>query len=527
MIRIIQNKLIIPRGDTGNFSLPISSTASSSDIAVFTIIDPTTKKYILQKQVTPENDILNIRLEHIDTVNLLEGRYVWDVKYYQNAVFDDEVLVSGDEVDSYYAAYDLPECEIRMTGDALLCADDNADSKLSAQSINFLQASVNEAISAKADAIIAQAAAEGAADATTQMANELADLITTTEQARTNANTAATNTQTVISNANAAINEMNETIAAANTATTNANQAAQAIQNMDVTAQTTAAGSEATVEKQVDENGVITLAFGIPRGDKGETGATGATGPKGDKGDKGDAGVGVPAGGITGQVLTKASGTDYDTEWTDPSGGDVTDVQVNGTSVVTDGVANVPIADYNRIGAVKVHSDDGLTVSQTSGRLATLKASDARCKTGNNNYTPIVPANQHRAVYFGLAKAAGADMVNVTGETLGIYPEAQKSAISTMLSAPVSVTGTTPTITALSGIQYVCGEVSTLDIALPESGIVDVVFQSGSTPTVLTITPPTGVTVKWANGFDPTTLEANTTYEINIMDGLGVAVSWT
>ena len=87
--------------------------------------------------------------------------------------------------------------------------------------------------------------------------------------------------------------------------------------------------------------------------------------------------------------------------------------------------------------------------------------------------------------------------------------------------------GTTPTITALSGIQYVCGEVSTLDIALPESGIVDVVFQSGSTPTVLTITPPTGVTVKWANGFDPTTLEANTTYEINIMDGLGVAVSWT
>ena len=99
-------------------------------------------------------------------------------------------------------------------------------------------------------------------------------------------------------------------------------------------------------------------------------------------------------------------------------------MQVNGTSVVTDGVANVPIADYNRIGAVKVHSDDGLTVSQTSGRLATLKASDARCKTGNNNYTPIVPANQHRAVYFGLAKAAGADMANVTGETLGIYPEA-------------------------------------------------------------------------------------------------------
>jgi hypothetical protein len=44
---------------------------------------------------------------------------------------------------------------------------------------------------------------------------------------------------------------------------------------------------------------------------------------------------------------------------------------------------------------------------------------------------------------------------------------------------------------------------------------------------VLTIAPPTGQTVRWANGFDPTALEANTTYEINIKDGLGVAASWT
>ena len=90
-----------------------------------------------------------------------------------------------------------------------------------------------------------------------------------------------------------------------------------------------------------------------------------------------------------------------------------------------------------------------------------------------------------------------------------------------------TVSGATPTITAQDNHRYVCGEVSTLDITLPASGIVDVVFQSGSTATVLTITPPTGVTVKWANGFDPTALEANTTYEINIADGLGVAATWT
>lgn len=91
----------------------------------------------------------------------------------------------------------------------------------------------------------------------------------------------------------------------------------------------------------------------------------------------------------------------------------------------------------------------------------------------------------------------------------------------------VTVTGTNPVIQAEENTRYICGEVSTLDITLPESGIVDVVFTSGSTPTVLTITPPSGQIVKWANGFDPTNLDVDTTYEINIMDGLGVAVSWT
>ena len=64
-----------------------------------------------------------------------------------------------------------------------------------------------------------------------------------------------------------------------------------------------------------------------PAGADGAPGATGATGPQGPEGPKGDtgatgpAGPGVPAGGVAGQVLTKKSGTDYDTEWKDPTGG--------------------------------------------------------------------------------------------------------------------------------------------------------------------------------------------------------------
>lgn len=42
---------------------------------------------------------------------------------------------------------------------------------------------------------------------------------------------------------------------------------------------------------------------------------------KGAKGDTGATGQGVPTGGSTGQVLAKASGTNYDTEWVNQSGG--------------------------------------------------------------------------------------------------------------------------------------------------------------------------------------------------------------
>ncbi len=74
-------------------------------------------------------------------------------------------------------------------------------------------------------------------------------------------------------------------------------------------------------------------AQGIP-GTPGATGATGATGPQGPAGIAGQQGAtgapgqGVPAGGITGQMLAKSSSTDYATAWIDmPSGGSVSDFQ--------------------------------------------------------------------------------------------------------------------------------------------------------------------------------------------------------
>ena len=91
----------------------------------------------------------------------------------------------------------------------------------------------------------------------------------------------------------------------------------------------------------------------------------------------------------------------------------------------------------------------------------------------------------------------------------------------------VQVEGSTPTIVCEDNHRYVCGEVLSLNISPCEKGICDVVFTSGSTPTVLTVTPPTGLTMQWANWFNPDALEADTMYEINVMNGkYGVVGIW-
>jgi hypothetical protein len=68
---------------------------------------------------------------------------------------------------------------------------------------------------------------------------------------------------------------------------------------------TGAAGSSASVVNSGTSSAAV-FDFTIPRGDKGD---------KGDTGNTGSAGPGVATGGTTGQFLSKASGTNYDTTW--------------------------------------------------------------------------------------------------------------------------------------------------------------------------------------------------------------------
>lgn len=71
--------------------------------------------------------------------------------------------------------------------------------------------------------------------------------------------------------------------------------------------------------------------------------------------------------------------------------------------------------------------------------------------------------------------------------------------------------------------MYICGEVSTLSFTPAATGISDIIFESGSTATVLTVPN----TVKFPDWFNATALEPNMVYEISIMNGTyGAVMAW-
>lgn len=110
--------------------------------------------------------------------------------------------------------------------------------------------------------------------------------------------------------------------------------------------------------------------------------------------------------------------------------GAITDVQVNGTSAVTNGVANIPVATDAAYGAVKI--GPGLYKNSNSA-LAVKKAEDSYIKGGFIETYPIVPANQDKATFYGLAKAAGDTTQASSANAVGAYTEDAKRKITDMI----------------------------------------------------------------------------------------------
>lgn len=118
MIRLIQRRLIIPRGDTGFFTIPLQGTVEENDTAVFYIYDPMTKESVQAIKGEISDGIITFTVLREHTANLMPKKYLWDVVIYKNPQYeeDDEEHIrpiNGEEINSYYAAFSLPICDIK------------------------------------------------------------------------------------------------------------------------------------------------------------------------------------------------------------------------------------------------------------------------------------------------------------------------------------------------------------------------------------------------------------------------------
>ena len=201
---------------------------------------------------------------------------------------------------------------------------------------------------------------------------------------------------------------------------------------------------------------------------KPSRGAQGIQGEKGDKGDKGEQGIPGPAGSVdnltaeniqsalgytpansadvsakldkpatapaVGKILkvtaVNADGS-FVCEWADaPSGGAVDDVQVNGTSVVADGVAKIPLAKMDSTGVVKFDAFMPFTFNAGALRLANADENElTNPRYGYSTNRAITASNYRLAVKLAMCDGKGAawtaEEQAAARERIGIYKVTQ------------------------------------------------------------------------------------------------------
>lgn len=201
--------------------------------------------------------------------------------------------------------------------------------------------------------------------------------------------------------------------------------------------------------------------------------AEGPEGPAGQKGDPGERGS-DGSDGSDGVTFTPAVSAEGVISWTNDGG------LPNPTSVNIRG----PAGPQGNPGAPGAAGADGVSPEVTIASI-----------TGGHSVTIT-------------------DADHPTGQTFNVMDGESGEGIA------VTVSGTTPSITAEANHRYICGTLDELTFTPPVSGVVDVLFTSGTTPTVLSLPN----TVRMPEWFE---VESGYTYEINIVDGVyGAVMSW-
>ena len=315
---------------------------------------------------------------------------------------------------------------------------------------------------------------------------------------------------------------------------------------VELTAKDVGAISQDDLQEATNEALAQAKASGEFDGAQGPAGPVGPQGPKGDTGDTGPQGTPGPAGSdanVTAENIqsalgyTPADSEDVSTkldkpsnepkvgkilkvlsinedgtftcEWGDaPSGGGaVDDVQVDGASIVADGVANIPLAKMGSTGVVKFDAFMPFTFNAGALRLANADENElTNPRYGFSTNRAITASNYRLAVELAMCDGKGAAWTDA--EKTGAWK--RLNSIKTIMDE-----------IAVAGAQYYLGEQTAVSVVLPDDAevgqMVTVSWYNSATAATLSIT---GTML----AFDYTP-SANTRSEINALwDGTYWAV---
>jgi len=424
MIRLIQRRLIIPRGDTGSFSIPVLKN-STDNIAVFTIFDEVTHTKMFQKMVPSEGDVINIAFTHSDTVNLKPGKYVWDIKYYSNPEYIDDELVNGEEIDSYYAGFSLPVCEIRETADNYLVSPEAPTATLSPQQLEIVTGaihSLNEAIRKTQENV--EHYPEIRNEVWYVWDAELGDYVSTNVRANG-----------IVGNgiASAVLNNdytltLNFTDGTSFTSPSIRGQRGNGIEdivlNNDFTLTITYTDGDSYTTPSIRGSVGATPQFSIGTVQDGAVAAASITGTA----ENPVLNLTLPNANVPTRVSELENDSGYLTEHQD----------------LSDYVQKTDYADDINAGLIRVNSNYGLTnvskqdviTGESVIYTAVMEATANNIKEGTDRYRIISSRRTPNATFYGLAKAAGDTTQSQSSNAVGTYTNEAKAAIQTMLDVP-------------------------------------------------------------------------------------------
>ena len=165
-------------------------------------------------------------------------------------------------------------------------------------------------------------------------------------------------------------------------------------------------------------------------------------------------------------------------EWADDNGGAVDDVQVNGTSVVADGVAKIPLAKMGSTGVVKFDAFMPFIFNADALRLANADEKElTNPRYGYSTNRVITASNYKLAVKLAMCDGKG---------------EAWTDAEKTGAWKRQAIIKTSMDEIAVSGAQYYLGEQTAVDIVFPDDAqigqMITFCWYNGATAATLSIT---------------------------------------